>query len=102
MFIFYQLTFPVWLNADVLSGPGADSHPSGRDPVDPDRFLSLCSGREPGRTLSLGWTTLSARLQAEKGPAYTKESLDQMAKLLEKVRQRSNVSLEVLPLHDMV
>ncbi|XP_032433960.1 protein FAM151B isoform X1 [Xiphophorus hellerii] len=43
---------PLWINADVLSGP------SGRTaPVDFQAFLSLVSGLPAQTVLSLGWTT---------------------------------------------
>lgn len=43
---------PVWVNADILSGPGGKA-----EPLDPESFLSAVSAL-PGHTvLSLGWTT---------------------------------------------
>jgi len=44
-------TPPVWLNADVLVGPG-------RKPTrfDPERFIRQCAVARPDDTLSLGWT----------------------------------------------
>lgn len=47
------MTFPVWLNADILRGPvDADT-----EPVDAKQFLSLASKTLPESTLSIGWTT---------------------------------------------
>ena len=41
---------PVWLNADVVRGPG------GRDPIPAERFVRECARACPRATLSLGWT----------------------------------------------
>ena len=49
-----QLTFPLWLNADILQGPGGNPHP-----VDADLFLDLCFQHFPSATLSIGYTTAS-------------------------------------------
>ena len=46
-----RLTFPVWLNADILTGPG------GRPPVEAAVFLQLCTTYFPTVTLSTGFTT---------------------------------------------
>ena len=48
-----KIDFPVWLNADVLVGPGNSS----TVPVDAERFLNLTQNYAPFATLSLGWTT---------------------------------------------
>ena len=48
----YLQSFPIWLNADILPGPGV-SHAT----VDAPAFLSACAARAPERRLSLGWTT---------------------------------------------
>ena len=37
-----KLNFPVWLNADIIVGPG------GGPPVDAEKFLSLCTQYIPG------------------------------------------------------
>jgi len=47
-----KITFPLWLQANIIAGPGSDVVP-----VDPDQFLSLCSKYLPWATLSVGWTT---------------------------------------------
>ncbi|CAG2063670.1 unnamed protein product [Timema podura] len=46
-----NLTFPVWLNADILSGPVNST----ALPVDADKFLSICARDFPLATLSPGW-----------------------------------------------
>ena len=43
-----RLEFPVWLNADILRGPG------GGEPVSAEVFLQLCSRYLPSATLSTG------------------------------------------------
>ena len=43
-----RLVFPVWLNADILRGPG------GKDPVSAEIFLQLCTRYLPSATLSTG------------------------------------------------
>ncbi|XP_023232018.1 uncharacterized protein LOC111631914 [Centruroides sculpturatus] len=48
-----KLTFPLWLNADIIPGPiNADTKP-----VDSAKFLQLCQQYFPAATLSVGWTT---------------------------------------------
>lgn len=48
-----ELTFPIWLNADILPGPiNADT-----EPVNSTAFLKLCKQYFPDVTLSVGWTT---------------------------------------------
>ncbi|XP_046388576.1 protein FAM151B isoform X2 [Ischnura elegans] len=49
-----KMTFPVWLNADILQGPVE----SEKTPVDADAFLYACRTIFPQVTLSVGWTTL--------------------------------------------
>lgn len=43
---------PVWINADILTGPGGSNRP-----LDPDGFLSAVSSLPTSTVLSLGWTT---------------------------------------------
>lgn len=47
-----QVTFPLWLNADILPGPVESTV----KPVDPVKFLKLGS-QHPRTVLSVGWTT---------------------------------------------
>jgi hypothetical protein len=46
----------LWLNADVLPGPGFSAEEPG-PVVDGDEFLRLCGAHFPNAVLSLGWTT---------------------------------------------
>lgn len=43
---------PVWINADILSGPGGQARP-----LEPQAFLSAVSPLPTHTVLSLGWTT---------------------------------------------
>ena len=47
-----KLNFPVWLNADIIVGPG------GGPPVDADQFLALCSQYIPGEEYLKNYRTL--------------------------------------------
>lgn len=48
----FQITWPIWLNADILPGPVN----SATKPVDPVKFLEL-GAKHPRTVLSVGWTT---------------------------------------------
>lgn len=43
---------PVWINADILSGPGGAARP-----LEPQTFLSAVTTLSTNTVLSLGWTT---------------------------------------------
>ncbi|XP_014369256.2 protein FAM151A isoform X1 [Papilio machaon] len=47
-----EITFPLWLNADILPGPVNAT----TTPVDPLKFLNL-GAKHPRAVLSVGWTT---------------------------------------------
>ncbi|XP_068167702.1 protein FAM151B [Antennarius striatus] len=47
-----ELRGPVWINADILSGPGGTNRP-----VEPQAFLSAVRSLPTQTVLSLGWTT---------------------------------------------
>lgn len=71
-----QLKYPLWINADIISGPVNNTQTT---PVDPDRFLIECS-ELPNSTLSIGWTT-------QWGPnytvgSYTSEQIDKMLRVI--------------------
>ena len=61
-----RLVFPVWLNADILRGPG------GKDPVSAEIFLQLCSRYLPSATLSTGFTTGSGEGE------YSEEMMEEL------------------------
>lgn len=73
------MTYPVWINADIIAGP-VDSEVL---PVNADDFLSKCKGLS-NATLSIGWTTLW-------GPThdtgeYTEKHIDDMIEAIERNR----------------
>lgn len=47
-----QADLPVWINADILPGPGGQAQP-----LDPQAFLSAVAHLPSHTVLSLGWTT---------------------------------------------
>lgn len=47
-----QLKGPVWINADILPGPGGTA-----TPLDARAFLQAVALKGEGDVLSLGWTT---------------------------------------------
>lgn len=53
VFFFLQMTFPVFLNADILEGPANAT----KTPVDANAFLSGAVKVLPKSILSIGWTT---------------------------------------------
>jgi len=68
-------TPPVWLNADVLPGPGS------RPPkFNAARFVKQCLSRRPQATLSLGWT-VSTSAAATITDGYTDVHIDDMVTL---------------------
>lgn len=50
--IMWQVDFPVWVNADILRGPGQTAG----DVVEPKNFLATCVQKFPIATISAGWT----------------------------------------------
>ncbi|KAM3857077.1 protein FAM151B-like [Diretmus argenteus] len=47
-----ELSQPVWINADILPGPGGQT-----TPLEPQAFLAAVGTLSSGAVLSLGWTT---------------------------------------------
>lgn len=71
-----QLTYPVWINADILPGPVLNIMSK---PVDAHRFLQGCK-QLPCATVSPGWTTLWGPIyQIGK---YTSKHIDQMVNVM--------------------
>ena len=66
----------VWINGDVLAGPGDPSAP----PLDPHEFFAACADW-PRATLSVGWTTDFHPLRSLR---YEREHVDAMLRLLER------------------
>merc|ERR1712210_290929 len=75
-----RLAIPLWLNADILQGPG------GGDPVEGSDFLNVCKRIFPGATLSVGWTT-------EPKGQYSKDDFEKMRNLLQQHNVTSPVTL---------
>ena len=68
-------TMPLWLNADVIRGPG------GRPPIPGEQFVARCLEHCPSATLSLGWTTSGTpRL------GYSRRMVDEMRALTANLR----------------
>ncbi|XP_057336649.1 protein FAM151B isoform X2 [Microplitis mediator] len=78
-----NMTFPVWLNADILSGP-VDSMAT---PVDAKQFIEKANKAFPESTLSVGWTTRYGLLPLISSGNYTEAQIDEMIKTLSNVSQ---------------
>lgn len=70
---------PVWLNADVLRGPGGGAA-SGTAPFDPNGFVRTCQEEYPEALLSLGWTTGPWTVT----PGYSTSMVDAMIALCDR------------------
>lgn len=66
----------VWLNADVLPGPGASAH----KPLDFHRFQEACAPL-PAAAMSLGWTTGFNKFTLAPNEPYSKTMVDEMLTL---------------------
>ncbi|XP_008558649.1 protein FAM151A isoform X2 [Microplitis demolitor] len=78
-----NMTFPVWLNADILSGP-VDSEAT---PVDATQFIEKAKKAFPESTLSVGWTTRYGILPLISSGNYTEAQIDEMIKTVSNVSQ---------------
>lgn len=65
---------PVWLNADVLPGPGGLA-----SPLDPHKFLSAVGALSEDTVLSLGWTT--GWTEGADNPGYSWEMVRAMEQI---------------------
>lgn len=97
--------FPVWLNADVLTGPGGL-----QSKFDAGKFIAECSlflSQWPLAMLSLGWTTTFQQVNIE---PYSDSMIEQMIKLCDQHHLRcvtfpirsSLVASSVGPLHRLL
>ncbi|NWW03793.1 F151B protein, partial [Oreocharis arfaki] len=74
---------PVWLNGDILPGPGG-SHA----PLDARAFLAAVTSSCPDATLSLGWTTGCHQGQAPRlSPGYAWAVVQEMSRLCQPLSQ---------------
>ncbi|GAB0089535.1 protein FAM151B [Sergentomyia squamirostris] len=76
--IWASMDYPVWLNADIISGPVNNTSTK---PVDADSFLAGCSNF-PEAVLSIGWTTRWGRDFI--AGFYTAEQIDKMSESIRK------------------
>ena len=67
----YTYSQPVWLNADIMTGPNAGQ------PVDSEEFKRAVGTYFPASTWSIGWTT-SWRNDPEIDQGYSEEMIDEM------------------------
>lgn len=82
----FQLTFPVWLNADILRGPGSSS----AIPLDWRNFATSASEHLDDAPLSLGWTTAYGD-----GLGYSDSMLKEMQNVVEEEKVKQPVTLAV-------
>ncbi|XP_073697331.1 protein FAM151B [Garra rufa] len=75
-----QLQGPVWINADILPGPGGKA-----TPLDPHVCLKEVAQRSENDVLSLGWTT-GWDVNAD-NPGYSWEMVHQMEELCRSLKQ---------------
>lgn len=76
----YQLKGPVWINADILPGPGGMA-----TPLDAQGFLQAVAMKAEGDVLSLGWTTgWSPNID---NPGYSWEMVQQMEAMCKNLTQ---------------
>ncbi|XP_023934286.1 protein FAM151A isoform X2 [Bicyclus anynana] len=80
-----EVTFPLWLNADILPGPIKAT----TKPVDPDKFLELAS-KHARAVLSVGWTTAHAPNSSE--GEYNRDQIGDMLRLLNNHRINQTVT----------
>ncbi|XP_061399046.1 protein FAM151B [Musca vetustissima] len=67
-----EMTYPIWLNADIISGPVNQNNTI---PVDPQRFFAG-SSKFPQAVLSIGWTTKWS--SDFNNGSYTSQEIDAM------------------------
>lgn len=83
-----EVTFPLWLNADILPGPIKAT----TKPVDPLKFLELAS-KHPRAVLSIGWTTNYGGNITE--GEYSREQIGAMLRLVNEQHVNQTVTFPV-------
>uniref|UniRef100_A0A1B6KMI5 Menorin-like domain-containing protein n=2 Tax=Graphocephala atropunctata TaxID=36148 RepID=A0A1B6KMI5_9HEMI len=71
-----EVNFPVWVNADILRGPGIGP---GKEVVEPHYFLRTCVTKFPLATISPGW---AVNPNASQTLSYSSMNIDEMTSLL--------------------
>uniref|UniRef100_A0A3P9HAX8 Family with sequence similarity 151 member B n=1 Tax=Oryzias latipes TaxID=8090 RepID=A0A3P9HAX8_ORYLA len=66
--------FPVWINADILTGPGGRANP-----LKAESFLSATADLPPHAVLSLGWTT--GWTAGAENPGYSWDMVQEMEQI---------------------
>lgn len=74
---------PLWLNADILKGPGSNS--GSNLPVDANDFITTCTNTYPDATLSLGWTT--EWYEGISNVGYTQDMVEEMERICRNTTQ---------------
>ncbi|XP_067087988.1 protein FAM151B [Osmerus mordax] len=75
-----QLRGPVWINADILPGPGGQA-----PPLDPQAFLDALGSGSQDYVLSLGWTT--GWVADTDNPGYSWEMVRRMEEVCGDLKQ---------------
>ncbi|XP_041984474.1 protein FAM151A isoform X2 [Aricia agestis] len=83
-----EVTFPLWLNADILPGPIEAT----TKPVDPIKFIKLC-GNHPRAVMSVGWTTEYGGNVTE--GEYSRDQIGSMLRLMTENRINQTVTFPV-------
>ena len=88
-----QLHQYVWLNADILPGPGGEEGDKMKPEFDPYEFMDLLTkfSWTKATTLSIGWTSSLHDIHAP----YTSEMIDEMLTLLTKYPRRKNITFPI-------
>ncbi|CAH3869576.1 protein FAM151A isoform X1 [Pieris brassicae] len=83
-----DVSFPLWLNADILAGP-IDAETK---PVDPEKFLTMGS-KHKRAVLSVGWTTHYGGNNTE--GEYSRDQIGSMIRLLNENHVNQTVTFPV-------
>ncbi|XP_066510746.1 protein FAM151B-like isoform X2 [Hoplias malabaricus] len=87
-----QLKGPVWINADILPGPGGQA-----TPLDVESFLQAVALRAEGEVFSLGWTT--GWFPDTDNPGYSWEMVQQMEEVCRPLKQPVTFPVRAALLH---
>lgn len=89
-----NMTFPVWLNADILAGP-VDADTTDTKPVEAREFLLGAAASLPESTLSIGWTTrYGSKFNIIKG-SYTEEQTKKMIAAIAESNTKQSITYPV-------